>query len=196
MSIAFAGTHSPLRIVPPEPLSLEGFLRFSDENPELRLEREPNGELLLMSPSDGGAGFRSSTAFGQLFIWAEQDGSGYALDSSTRALLPDGSVRIADAAWIDAKRWTPPDIDNDAPLPIPDFVIEVRSGSDSLTKAQEKMLAWIANGAKLGWFIDSSRKIVEIYRPGQVMEAQEGHSAVYGEGPVAGFVLELGRIWG
>jgi hypothetical protein len=28
------------------------------------------------------------------------------------------------------------------------------------------------------------------------VEEQEGHSAVYGEGPVAGFVLELGRIWG
>jgi len=28
------------------------------------------------------------------------------------------------------------------------------------------------------------------------MEEQVGHSAVYGEGPVGGFVLELGKIWG
>lgn len=195
MSIAFAGVASPLRIVPPEPMSLESFLCFSDKNPDLRLEREPNGELLLMSPTDGGAGYRSTRVLGQLFIWAEQDGTGYALDSSTRALLPDGAVRIADAAWISAKRWTPPALSNDAPIPFPDFVIEVRSGSDSLPKAQAKMLEWIANGVQLAWFVDPVRKVVEIYRPGQKPEVLEGISAVVGDGPVAGFVLELGRIW-
>jgi Uma2 family endonuclease len=48
----------------------------------------------------------------------------------------------------------------------------------------------------LAWLVDPSRKTVEIYRPGQAMEEQAGHSAVYGEGPVAGFVLELGKVWG
>jgi Uma2 family endonuclease len=65
-----------------------------------------------------------------------------------------------------------------------------------LPELQEKMLAWIANGAELGWLVDPHRKEVEIYRPGKPVEEQEGHSAVYGEGPVVGFVLELGRIWG
>jgi hypothetical protein len=35
-----------------------------------------------------------------------------------------------------------------------------------------------------------------MYRPGKPVEEHAGHPAVYGEGPVAGFVLELGRIWG
>jgi Uma2 family endonuclease len=75
-------------------------------------------------------------------------------------------------------------------------VIEVRSESDGLKPLREKMLMWLANGAELGWLIDPSRRAVEIYRPGKPVEEQEGHSAVYGEGPVAGFVRELGRIWG
>jgi Uma2 family endonuclease len=58
------------------------------------------------------------------------------------------------------------------------------------------MQVWIANGCELAWLIDPLRKTVEIYRPGRAPEALEGASAVYGEGPVGGFVLELGRVWG
>jgi Uma2 family endonuclease len=131
-----------------------------------------------------------------LFIWAIQDGSGYALDSSTGFQLPDTAVRSPDAAWISAARWTPPNIKNDGPVPYPDFLIEVRSGSDRLKPLQEKMLAWIANGVQLAWLVDPHRQVVEIYRPGREAEVLEGGSTVEGEGPVVGFVLELGRIWG
>ena len=40
------------------------------------------------------------------------------------------------------------------------------------------------------------RKTVEVYRPGREPEVLEGGSVVEGEGPVAGFVLALARIWG
>ncbi len=95
------------------------------------------------------------------------------------------------------QRWTPPRHgEEDAPVPCPEFVIELRSSSDRLTPLREKMETWIANGAELAWLVDPQRKAVEIFRPECAPEVQEGHSAVYGEGPVAGFVLELGRIWG
>jgi Uma2 family endonuclease len=196
MSIALAGINPPIRIASPEPMSLDEFWRFSADNPELRLERAPNGDVILMSPTLGGAGYASTSVLGQLFVWAEKEGTGFALDSSTGFELPDSSVRSPDAAWISAKRWTPPSVQNDSPVPYPDFVVEVRSKSDRLKPAQEKMLAWIENGVQLAWLVDPRRKVVEIYRPGKAMEEQEGHSAVYGEGPVAGFVLELGKIWG
>jgi Uma2 family endonuclease len=78
----------------------------------------------------------------------------------------------------------------------PEFVIELRSPSDRLAPLQEKMQAWIANGAELAWLVDPTRKAVEIYRPGREPEVLEGGSAVEGEGPVVGFVLELGKVWG
>jgi Uma2 family endonuclease len=196
MSIAPEGIDPPIRIASPEPMSLDEFWKFSQDNPELRMEREPNGDVILMSPTLGGAGYASTYALGQLFIWAEREGTGFALDSSTGFQLPDTAVRSPDAAWISASRWTPPNIKEDAPVPHPDFVIEVRSGSDRLKPLQKKMLGWIANGVELAWLVDPHRKVVEIYRPGKPVEVQEGQSAVYGEGPVAGFVLELGRIWG
>jgi Uma2 family endonuclease len=115
MNIAPAGINPPLRIVHDEPMSLDEFWRFSAENPELRLEREPNGDVVLTSPTPGGAGIRSSSILGQLYMWSEKDGSGYALDSSTGCQLPDGSVRSAYAAWISSQRWTPPPVQDDAP---------------------------------------------------------------------------------
>jgi len=60
---------------------------------------------------------------------------------------------------------------------------------------QAKMKLWIANGAELAWLIDPSRKTVEIYRLGREAEVVEGGRVVEGAGPVAGFVLELGKIW-
>jgi len=182
--------------VPSEPMSLESFWKFSAENRDLRCELEPNGDLIVMTPTLGGASFYTSYINRMLGNWAEEDGRGFVLDSNAGCQLPDGSVRLPDAAWILGSRWSPPSIENDAPVPCPDFVIELRSKTDRLAPLQKKMQAWIANGAQLGWLIDPRRKTIEIYRPEMTVEEQEGHSAVYGETPVGGFVLELGKIWG
>jgi Uma2 family endonuclease len=77
----------------------------------------------------------------------------------------------------------------------PEFVIEVRSETDRLPPLQEKMQLWIANGAELAWLIDPSRKVVEIYRPGQQPEIHENPTSVQGTGPIAGFELVMDRIW-
>ena len=77
----------------------------------------------------------------------------------------------------------------------PEFVIELLSPSDRGKKVHEKMLEWIANGAELGWMIDPFRKTVSIYRSGHEPEVREGITEIAGEGPVAGFVLDLREIW-
>ena len=82
-------------------------------------------------------------------------------------------------------------------LPLcPDFVIELQSGSDALKPARTKMEMWIANGSELGWLIDPERKVVEVYRPGEAVEVFEDPTSVQGTGPVRGFELVMGRVWG
>ena len=196
MNLALAGINPPLRISLDELMSVEEFWRFSAENPELRLERSANGEIIVMTPTQRGTGFRGAQIIAALHIWAEKDGHGYEFDSSTGFTLPDGSVLSPDAAWIHRSKWNP-EMEDEYRKPLaPDFVIELRSKTDNLPKLQEKMRVWMANGVQLAWLIDPIRKTVEISRPGQQSEIQEGHTSVYGERPVAGFVLELGRIWG
>jgi Uma2 family endonuclease len=107
-------------------------------------------------------------------------------------------LRSADAAWIALSRWNPlPEAQKRSYAPIcPDFVIEVRSGSDRLAASREKMEMWIANGAELGWLIDPERRVVEVYRPGESVEVFEDPTSVRGTGPVRGFELVMGRVWG
>ena len=181
--------------------SSEGdLLRFCAENDSLRIEREPNGELHVMSPSGSGTGNRNADIIFQLMRWAMEDGRGNVFDSNSGFTLPDGSVRSPDASWVGLPRWaalTREQQSGFAPL-CPEFVIELRSPSDNLADLQAKMRSWLHNGAQLAWLIDPERQVVEIYRPGTEMaepQTLQACIAVEGEGPAAGFTLDLARIW-
>jgi Uma2 family endonuclease len=198
MQFALANLELPARIRLERPMTDEELMRFCAANEMVRVERDTNGELIVMSPTGTGTGRTNSEVNFQLALWAREMNSGVTFDSNAGFTLPDGSMRSPDAAWIAWPRWnalTKEEQDRFAPI-CPEFVIELRSPSDSLPELQTKMKSWIANGAELAWLIDPSRKTVEAYRPGREVEVLEGGSAVEGDGPVAGFVLELGRVWG
>jgi len=77
----------------------------------------------------------------------------------------------------------------------PDFVVELRSSSDSLKKLREKMQEYIDNGVRLAWLIDTTKNQVEIYRPGQDVEVLESPTMLSGENVLSGFVLDLNKVW-
>jgi Uma2 family endonuclease len=57
------------------------------------------------------------------------------------------------------------------------------------------MEVWLANAVKLGWLIDADRRTVYIYRSRRQPEKLVKPEDLKGEGPVAGFVLDLAEIW-
>jgi len=77
----------------------------------------------------------------------------------------------------------------------PDFVIELRSASDTLTSLQDNMQEYMANGAVLGWLIDRKNRTVYIYRPDQEPEILDNPETVSGEPELAGFALRMVKIW-
>jgi Uma2 family endonuclease len=198
MQFALSNLELPVRIRLERPMTDEELMRFCAANEMVRVERDANGELIVMSPSGSEGGGVETDITVELANWARQDGRGKVFGSNAGFTLPDGSVRAADSHWVSWQRWnalSQEDQRRFAPI-CPEFVIEVRSESDSLPELQAKMQMWIANGAELAWLVDPSRKSVEVYRPGREAEVLEGGSAVVGDGPVAGFVLEVGRVWG
>jgi Uma2 family endonuclease len=198
MNLALPEIDQPIRIRFEHPLTDDELVRFCAENDPFRIERDKNGELIVMTPTGFEGGGIEGDVFGELRNWALQDGRGKAYGPNAGVTLPDGSVRAADASWVSWQRLnalTPEQRKAFAPV-CPEFVIEVRSESDSLRELQDKIRMWLANGAEVAWLVDPSRKTVEVYRPGREAEVLEGGSAVEGDGPVAGFVLELGRVWG
>ena len=179
-------------------LTQEQFESLAAANRDLRLERTAAGELIVNPPTGGESGRRNLSISTQLGNWFEaHEELGEAFDSSTGFRLPNGADRSPDASWVSRERWellTPQQQKGFVPL-CPDFVIELRSESDSLPKLQAKMQEYIDNGAKLGWLIDPQNRRVEIYRPGREIEVWENPTELSGEDILPGFVLSLRRVW-
>lgn len=197
MNFNLAEMPLPLRFRPEMPMSDEELMRFCAANDALRVERDANGEILVMTPAGSGTSRMNSRLTRLLDEWAEEDGRGVAFDSNGGFTLPDGSMRAADAAWVSSKRWdalSASDQARFAPL-CPDFVIELRSPNDSLSELKAKMEHWIANGAQLGWLIDPEEKTVHVYRQGDLPEVHHHPTSVQGSGIVAGFELVMARVW-
>ncbi len=51
----------------------EQFFQLCQNNRELRFERNPNGELIIMPPTGGETGNRNAGITAQLWIWNEQN---------------------------------------------------------------------------------------------------------------------------
>ena len=57
---------------------------------------------------------------------------------------------------------------------VPDFVVELLSGSDSLFKTKRKMESWARNGVALGWLVNPYKKQVLVYEPGKEVRIETG----------------------
>jgi Uma2 family endonuclease len=161
------------------------------------LERNASGEIIIMSPTGGETGKSNSDLNFQLSLWNRKAQLGVVFDSSTGFQLPNGADRSPDAAWVSQARWDllTPEQKQKFPALCPDFVIELRSASDSLPKLQAKMREYIENGLQLGWLIDRQNRRVEIYRPDQPVEVIHAPTRLSGESILPGFILELASIW-
>ncbi len=198
MEYTFAGLSLPLRITPPSPITDEELIRFSRENKPYPVELDSNGDILIMSPTGFDGAEANAELVAELKVWNRQlHKPGHVTDSNGGYRLRDHSVRAPDAAWIAADRvshFTREQRRKFIPV-APDFVIELRSPSDSKRDAESKMEMWIENGVELAWLIDPLEQTVTIYRPDRKPERLDTLSQVSGEGPVAGFVLPLDRIF-
>ncbi|EDX71485.1 conserved hypothetical protein [Coleofasciculus chthonoplastes PCC 7420] len=176
----------------------EQFAAIVAANRDLRLERSAKGELIVNPPTGWETGRRNRSLTGQLDRWYEENEDlGEAFDSSTGFILPNGATRSPDASWVSRERWqalTPEQRGTFAHI-CPDFVVELRSSSDTLKSVQDKMREYIDNGAILGWLIDPQQRRVEIYRAGQDVEVLENPAELSGEDVLPGFVVNLRRLW-
>ncbi len=178
-------------------VSQEEFVQLAHANRDLQLERNATGELIVMPPTGSETGNRNSDMEGQLWLWNRQTKLGKTFNSSTGFHLPNGSYRSPDAAWVRQDRWdalTPEQRKGFAPI-CPDFVLELRSESDSMEKLRAKMREYMVNNARLGWLIDRKNQRVEIYRQGQDVEVLDCPITLSGEDVLPGFVLDLTEVW-
>ncbi|MCA6394655.1 MAG: Uma2 family endonuclease [Cytophagales bacterium] len=171
---------------------------FCAANKELRIERDELGQLIIMSPSGGITGNLNFRISGIFFQWAEMNGQlGYGFDSATGFRLADRSTRSPDVSWVRKTKWDKlrlEDQEKFAPI-CPDFVIELRSKSDSLSQLKSKMEKWMENGCELAWLIDPIQQKTYIYQPNvAVYEVTDFDQKLSGGTLLPGFELDLARL--
>lgn len=173
------------------------FFEFCQANKELRIERTAQGDCEIMAPTGGETGWRNLSLAAQLYLWAEQDGSGVAFDSSTGYTLPNGAIRSPDVSWVKRTRLatlTPKQKQRFLPL-CPDFVIELRSPSDSIKTLQDKMQEYSENGVSLGWLIDPVAQQVLVFQPQKAIVSLDKPAFLSADDLLIGFRLDMGKIW-
>lgn len=173
----------------------EEFYAFCRENADLKIEQDIFGNITVMPPVSPESGNFESEVGIDVGIWNRQTQLGKTFSSSAMFTLPDGSKRMPDASWISLERYnrlSKKERQSFARI-VPDFVIEVRSPSDSLDELKAKMTdVWIANGVRLAWLLDPASRTAWVYRPDGSIETVSGFDKkLSGEEVLPGFELSL-----
>lgn len=184
-------------VLPQITMTDEQFGAFCRANRDLRIERAADGKVIIMSPASASTGNRNARINQQLINWADQEGTGEVFDASAGFTLPNGAIRAPDAAWIRRDRWqalSATQQESFAPI-CPDFVVELRSSSDTLASLQEKLQEYIDNGALLGLLIDRKNRTVHLYRPNRQPQILNDPDEVSCGPELPEFSLQMAKIW-
>ncbi|MFW5760805.1 MAG: Uma2 family endonuclease, partial [Cyclobacteriaceae bacterium] len=133
----------------------------------------------------------------KLHHWNEQAARGKVFESSAGFYLPNGAMRSPDCSFVSLQKWQKVREENPKNFPylVPEFVVEVRTFSDTLNALQAKMQEWIDNGAMLGWLIDVQNKTIYVYRSAQEIVKIDTGKKLQGNDVLPGFSIDTDYIF-
>lgn len=188
-----------LRLPDSWPISETAMLELCEQNPEWDIEVTDEGWLQLMP----GTGFNTSEVAllvsTQIVNWILSIGSGRSggADGMVRFPGETKAMMAPDASWISPERAAQIPADHQGLLPVcPDFVLEVLSATDRLSRQQAKMERWLSYGVRLGWLLDIFDGRVWVYREGgSDPEMLARPDTLSGEDVLPGLIVDLSRVW-
>jgi Uma2 family endonuclease len=149
----------PLRLPHELRLTPEHFELVCAENRESVHELAADGRVIATTPTGKETSGRKSELLFQLQQFVKASGSWKVFESSGGFRLPDSSVVSPDGSLVSLDRWqalTANERRSFATL-CPDLVVELASpagvGPRGITALRQKMYAYQANGACLGWLL-------------------------------------------
>ena len=177
-------------------LTQEEFFNFCHENDMLRIERDENGNIIIMPPS----GFESDSFALELGTsinnWNSKQKKGVVSGSNAGFILSDSSMRSPDVAWISNEILK--NISEEQKrvfLPAcPEFVIEVKSPSDRIVDLKKKMVQWQKNGVKLGWLVNKEDETTWVYETGREPYIVKFDEILDGKDVLAGFSINISKL--
>ena len=119
-----------------------------------------DGQVRVMSPAGFNPGRIAVRIVAKLLTHAGS--GGFVVDSSTGFRLPNGNVRVPDAAYVQRGRV---DERHEGFCPVaPDLAVEVVSPTDTPREVLEKVGEYLGAGTRLVWVVDPGARAVSVYR--------------------------------
>ncbi|MEM6261384.1 MAG: Uma2 family endonuclease [Bacteroidota bacterium] len=180
-----------------ENMTEDEFFEFCQENSYLQIERDADQNIVVMSPAGGYSGYYESKFIHAITDWCDKSHLGASFSSSTGFILPNGAMRSPDASWLNQQKWDsiPHEVKKKFLPTVPDFIVEVKSETDSLPRLQDKMEEWIANGVRLGWLVDPENEHIHVYHQAGEPEKLEGFQrTLTGEDIMPGFEFDFLKL--
>lgn len=173
-------------------VSLEEIRIIQEENPEIIIEKDSQGTLILEGLTDYYFGTLLSDLLFQLEIWHQKHQHGKIMAAATGYQLPNGALRSPDISWVSNASLP---VHRDFSCQVPDFVIELRSPTDKVADLIRKMEEYQAYGLRLGWIVDPVDECCYIFRARGKREALYGFDQeLSGEDVLIDFSLNLQRL--
>jgi len=178
-------------------LSVDEFWDFCSQNDKMQIELTKKNEITLTFPKGFAFSQRSIEILLQLGSWEKTYRTGKVFNHLVGYVLPKGLIFSPSFSWIKKERFESLSKEQKENLIhlCPDFVLELRSASDSMKDSKTKMREYIENGVRLGWLIDPKNKQVYVYRPNSEAEILGNPKTVSGEDVLQNFELDLTEIW-
>ena len=148
------------------------FEAFSGRNSDQgQYEISSTGYLLIMPPTGNPGSIYEVELAAAVFSWTREN-DGIAFGPTSAFILPDGSYFGPDAAWVREERRREIILPENLPFPhiVPDFIVEIKSPSNTRTELISKIETFIAHGTRLAWYINPETRQVIKFRPEQEPE--------------------------
>ena len=158
-------------------------------------------EIIISPPPGGYSAESQDLAWEQVRAWQLRRASGWARTSARAYHPPLGQAWIPDGSWLsdetvaEWERLGKPGLASGYWEITPDFVLEVRSPSQTLASQQQKMIGWAAAGVKLGLLIDPESKTAWLYRPDGSVRQYARPATLSMEPEMPGLALDFAEIW-
>lgn len=176
----------------------EEFGRFCSDHRDYRIERDSNHNIIVQEPAFAYTGKYNAEIIRQLSNWNYKNKSGYVFDSDSGFTLKNDAILAPDASWILKERWNNLSEKEKKSYShiCPDFIIELKSHTDTVKKLQNKMQEWIDNGCRQGWLIVLEEEKIFVYKPNEEIKIIQGftNKKLSGENILNGFELDLNEL--
>ena len=173
----------------------ERLFQIAVDNQPYVIEYSAQGDLIVLPPTGPESNEGEQGVNYGLYGWGLNN-PGRTYSQTVQFRLSSGAVYMPDAAWITQERFDAlRSGEYTSTIPgAPDFVVEVRSRTDSVNAGLVKMQEWIDGGARLGWYIDPYGRRVYVYRAGREFEVLDDPETLSGDDVLTGFLFEVKRL--